>query len=118
MLEHAKRRTESARRLSGAHLHWLRMGKAYVALHVLVAICTCAIGLEHYVNWRNIPVAIYVPVKLVAMLGFMPFLFSAPIASFVMLVVMTPRHRKWLYFGLLEVAVIILHVVGVIAASV
>lgn len=80
--------------------------------------CTCLLGLEYLIGCRWIPAAIYVPVKLVAMLGFIPFLLSSPIVSSVMVFVLSSRDREWLYLGLCDMALLVLLGVSMVAACV
>ena len=96
---------------------WHKAGKLYVLLHAVVCICVCFLGLEYLIGWRWIPVPIYVTVKLVAMVGFIPFVLSSPIISFYMAFVLSRRHREWLYLGICDAALFVLLIIGVVVAS-
>ena len=95
---------------------WLRAAKAYVLLHAVVSICLCILGAEHLVEWRWIPAAVYVFIKVVGNLGFLPFILSSPIVSVVM-VSMRQRDREWLYLGICDAALLVLQIFGAFVAA-
>jgi hypothetical protein len=95
----------------------LQIAGIYIAFHAIVALCTCFIGLEYLIGYRWVPVSLYIAVKLVAMLGSVPFVFLAPVAIVAMLR-LTHKAREWLYLGLCEFGLALLQICAVVAASV
>jgi len=104
--------------VTGKDLARRRVGKAYVLLHAAVSICTCLIGLEYLIGSRWIPAAAYIAVKLVAMVGSIPFVLSSPVVFSMMIFVLSRRDREWLYLGICDASLLALQIIGTLAAIV
>jgi hypothetical protein len=116
--DHENRPLQAPHPFLQSNVVWRRVGETYVLVHAVVAVCTCSFGLGYLnVDWHKwIPAAVGVAVQWVGMLGLIPFVLSSPIIAFVMLFVLSYRDREWLYLGISEAAVLLLHIVGLIVA--
>lgn len=92
---------------------WLWAGKAYVAAHAfgagsmtVLSLCDCRIGYD----W--LPRGVYCVIHWVAAISFLPFLMSAPIAAVVMTFALSHRDREWLYLGVCDWSLLLLHLVA------
>jgi hypothetical protein len=87
---------QSADDFARRDIAWRRAGKIYVLLHALISTCMFlgVIGVGGSA------------IGLVAVVGSIPFVVSSPILSFIMVFVLSRRHREWLYLGLCDAALL------------
>lgn len=89
-----------------------RTAKAYILLHAVVVGCTCLVGSEHLISLRWVPSPVYFVIHSVVMFGYPTFVLTSPIVASVMIFVLSRRDREWLYLGICDAALFILHIVG------
>ena len=95
---------------------WRRRGKVYILLHAIAVAGVCfLVFAEVYFDLHSVPKVPCLAAKTVAELGVIPFLLSSPIVAGIMLFGLSSRHREWLYLGMCEAALLVLHVVAIIA---
>jgi hypothetical protein len=93
---------------------WLWAAWAYVVLHGGVAANATFCGLWYLVGSDWIPCSIRNAMSLFLNLTVWPFFILSPIVFFMMIFVLSSRDREWLYLGICDAALFVLHVVAVI----
>jgi len=96
---------------------WRRRAKVYVFLHAVACLCMCVFGLEYVPGYRTIPAVIVALVGSVSMVGLLPFIVSSPIVSIMMISASWRRGREWLYLGICDLSLLILHIISTTVAS-
>jgi hypothetical protein len=92
---------------------WLCAAKAYVGAHAIAAGSMTVLALCDYrVGYDWLPEWIGVVIRWVAMLSFVPFVISSPIAALIMTFALWDRDREWLYLGICDWSLLLLQVVA------